>query len=128
MPKPALEFFPLESVDWAPVSPGVWERVLARDDDGVGLTRILRWDPGLDTSPLGPVAHDHVEKVLILRFDPRSHARCHIRSRRLRLRATGNAPRPVAERRGLRDVRSPICAASPTGGALLAKPLTLRQV
>jgi hypothetical protein len=46
MPKPALEFFPLGSVDWVAVSPGVWERVLARDDDGVGLTRILRWDPG----------------------------------------------------------------------------------
>jgi ChrR Cupin-like domain len=66
MPKPALEFFPVGSVEWAAVSPGVWERVLARDDDGVGLTRILRWNPGLDTSPLGPVAHDYVEEVLIL--------------------------------------------------------------
>jgi hypothetical protein len=66
MPKPALEFFAAESVDWAAVSPGVWERVLARDDDGVGLTRILRWDAGLDTSALGAVAHDYVEEVLIL--------------------------------------------------------------
>ncbi len=66
MPKPALEFFPVGSVEWAALSPGVWERVLARDDDGVGLTRILRWNPGLDTSPLGPVAHDYVEEVLIL--------------------------------------------------------------
>jgi len=66
MPKPALEFFALRSVEWAPVSTGVSERVLARDDDGVGLTRVLRWDAGLDTSPLGPVAHDYVEEVLIL--------------------------------------------------------------
>jgi hypothetical protein len=66
MPKPALEFFAVGSVDWAAVSPGVWERLLARDDDGIGLTRILRWDAGLDTSPLGPVAHDYVEEVLIL--------------------------------------------------------------
>ena len=66
MPKPALEFFPVGSVEWAALSPGVWERVLARDDDGVGLTRILRWNPGLDTSPLGPVAHDYIEEVLIL--------------------------------------------------------------
>jgi hypothetical protein len=66
MPKPALEFFSVESVDWVAVSPGVRERVLARDDDGVGLTRILRWDPGLDTSPLGPAVHDYVEEVLIL--------------------------------------------------------------
>ena len=66
MPKPALEFFALRSVEWAPVSTGVSERMLARDDDGVGLTRILRWDAGLDTSALGPVAHDYVEEVLIL--------------------------------------------------------------
>jgi ChrR Cupin-like domain len=66
MPKPALEFFPAASVEWVAVSPGVWERVLARDDDGVGLTRVLRWDPGLDTSPLGPAVHDYVEEVLIL--------------------------------------------------------------
>jgi hypothetical protein len=66
MPKPALEFFPVASVAWTAVSDGVWERVLARDDDGVGLTRILRWDRGLDTSPLGPAVHDYVEEVLIL--------------------------------------------------------------
>ena len=66
MPKPALEFFPAASAEWVAVSRGVWERVLARDDDGVGLTRLLRWDPGLDTSPLGPAVHDYVEEVLIL--------------------------------------------------------------
>jgi hypothetical protein len=66
MPKPTLEFFPVGSVEWAAVSRGVWERVLARDDDGVGLTRILRWDPGLDTSPFGPAVHDYHEEVLIL--------------------------------------------------------------
>lgn len=66
MPKPALEFFPAASVEWAAASPGVWERVLARDEDGVGLTRVLRWDPGLDTSPQGPAAHGYVEEVLIL--------------------------------------------------------------
>ena len=66
MPKPALEFFPATSVEWAAVSPGVWERVLARDEDGVGLTRVLRWDPGLDTSSEGPAVHGYVEEVLIL--------------------------------------------------------------
>src|SRR3954452_25381929 len=65
MPKPAPEFFPVGSVEWAAVSPGVWERVLSRDDDGVGLTRILRWDPALDTSPLAPPRTDYVEEVLI---------------------------------------------------------------
>jgi hypothetical protein len=68
MPKPALEFFPVESVAWAAVPglPGVSERVLARDVERGSLTRVLRWDPGVDTSPLGPAVHDYVEEVLIL--------------------------------------------------------------
>jgi ChrR Cupin-like domain len=68
MAKPALEFFPVESVAWVavPGPPGVWERVLAHDPHSGALTRILRWDPGVDTSPLGPAVHDYVEEVLIL--------------------------------------------------------------
>jgi hypothetical protein len=66
MPKPALEFFPVESVPWSEVSPGVSERVLARDPERGTLTRILRWEPGLDTSSAGPAVHDYVEEVLIL--------------------------------------------------------------
>jgi hypothetical protein len=68
MPKPALEFFLADSVVWKPVAglPGAFERVLARDSDGRLLTRILRWDPGVDTSPLGPAVHDYVEEVFIL--------------------------------------------------------------
>jgi hypothetical protein len=30
------------------------------------LTRLARWDPDLDTSAAGPVAHDYFEEVLIL--------------------------------------------------------------
>jgi ChrR Cupin-like domain len=68
MPKPALEFFDVGSVPWRPVpdQPGVFERVLARDEASGMLTRMLRWEPGVDTSPAGPVAHDHVEEVLIV--------------------------------------------------------------
>ena len=64
--KPALEFTPVAGVAWAEVGPGVSERVLARDPATGMLTRILRWAPGLDTSASGPVAHEHVEEVLIL--------------------------------------------------------------
>ena len=64
MPKPALEFFPVSSVAWTEVSPGVAERVLARDTDGVGLTRIVRWEPGFASSE--PAVHDYVEEVYIL--------------------------------------------------------------
>jgi hypothetical protein len=64
MPKPALEFFPVSRVEWAEVSPGVAERVLARDDDGVGLTRVLRWQAGFASTE--PAVHEYVEEVLIL--------------------------------------------------------------
>jgi hypothetical protein len=66
--KTELEFFDTESVPWAavPQRPGVSERILARDPDTGLLTRMVRWDPGLDTSSVGQVAHDHVEEVLIL--------------------------------------------------------------
>ena len=62
--KPELEFFASASVDWIEVSPGIAERVLARDGDM--LTRLLRWEPGLDTSAGGPAVHDYVEEVFIL--------------------------------------------------------------
>jgi hypothetical protein len=66
--KTELEFFDTEAVSWVPVPlrPGVSERVLARDQDAGLLTRMVRWDPGLDTSSAGQVAHDHVEEVFIL--------------------------------------------------------------
>lgn len=68
MGKTEQEFFDTESVPWIPVPerPGVSERVLARDPDRGLLTRLVRWDPGLDTSSAGPVAHQHFEEVLIL--------------------------------------------------------------
>jgi len=66
--KTRMEFFDTETVPWTPVTqrPGVSERVLARDPDRGLLTRIVRWEPGLDTSSAGPVAHDYFEEVLIL--------------------------------------------------------------
>jgi hypothetical protein len=66
--KDELEFFDTETVPWSPVPlrPGVSERVLARDPVRGLVTRIVRWDPGLDTSSAGSVAHDYFEEVLIL--------------------------------------------------------------
>jgi hypothetical protein len=66
--KTETEFFETESVPWSPVTsrPGVSERILARDPSRGLLTRIVRWEPGLDTSGAGPVAHDYFEEVLIL--------------------------------------------------------------
>jgi hypothetical protein len=66
--KTELEFFDTDTVPWTPVtqSPGVSERILARDPDHGLLTRMVRWDPGLDTSSAGPVAHEYFEEVLII--------------------------------------------------------------
>jgi hypothetical protein len=64
MPKPAIEFSPVGAIEWEPVSPGVWQRQLSRDSDGVGLTRVLRWDLGFVSTE--PAVHDYVEEVYIL--------------------------------------------------------------
>ena len=64
--KTELEFFDTESVPWVTVRPGVSERILARDPSSGLLTRMVRWEPGLDTSSAGAVAHDYFEEVLIL--------------------------------------------------------------
>jgi ChrR Cupin-like domain len=66
--KTESEFFDTEAVAWTPVTrhPGVSERILARDPESGLLTRMVRWEPGLDTSSAGPVTHDYFEEVLIL--------------------------------------------------------------
>jgi hypothetical protein len=68
MAKPELEFFDAETLPWVPIpgQPGAAERILAADQERGLLTRMLRWDPGLDTSATGPVTHEYVEEVLIL--------------------------------------------------------------
>lgn len=68
MAKPAIEFFDTETVPWSPVEGqlGVSERLLAHDPSSGQLTRVARWAPGVDTSPMGAVVHDYVEEVLIL--------------------------------------------------------------
>jgi hypothetical protein len=71
--KPELEFQPAETVDWTPVAgnvQGLHERILASSDLDRGVvTRILRFDPGTDTSANGTLAHDFWEEVYILEGD-----------------------------------------------------------
>jgi len=69
MPKPEYEFFDVTDVDWTPVPGGVeglTERILARDDRGGVASRILRFGPGTDTSPMGVLTHPFWEEVYIL--------------------------------------------------------------
>jgi ChrR Cupin-like domain len=68
MPKPELEFFDTGALPWrvAGGEPGVSERILAEDSATGLLTRLVRWDPGVNTSAAGPVSHDYFEEVLLL--------------------------------------------------------------
>jgi hypothetical protein len=68
VPKPELEFFDPNTLPWRCVAgePGVWERVLAEDPSTGLLTRLVRWDRGVNTPRTGPVAHAYFEEVLIL--------------------------------------------------------------
>lgn len=61
------EFFDPAELDWTPAigSPGVHEKVLSHGPGAI-LTRLARWDPGLDTSASGVIRHDYVEEVLLL--------------------------------------------------------------
>ena len=67
--KPEREFFPVTDVAWTPIDPrvpGMTERILARDEKAGVATRILRFAPGTDTTPLGTQEHAFWEEVYVL--------------------------------------------------------------
>lgn len=69
MAKPELEFFDPARIAWTPVpgaAHGLTEKVLAADDGAGVATRLLRWEPGSDTTPNGTQVHDFWEEVYIL--------------------------------------------------------------
>ena len=69
MAKPEFEFFPVDTVPFTPcagVVPELTERVIADDKEGGVASRILRFEPGTDTSPNGAQVHDFWEEVYII--------------------------------------------------------------
>lgn len=70
MQKPEREFFPVTDVPWTPalggLVPGLVERILAADPSSGVATRLLRFEPGTDTSPAGVQRHPFWEEVYIL--------------------------------------------------------------
>jgi hypothetical protein len=70
MPKAEREFFPVDQVKWTPAMggqvAGLFERILATDPQSGVATRMLRFDPGTNTSAAGPQIHDFWEEVYIL--------------------------------------------------------------
>ncbi len=69
MAKPELEFSDPARVAWTPVPGGVaglTESILAADPTARVATRLLKWEPGTDTTPNGTQEHAFWEEVYIL--------------------------------------------------------------
>ena len=70
MAKPEREFFAVDHLAWNPAQggliAGLYERVLATDSDTGVATRMLRFEPGTNTSAAGPQVHSFWEEVFIL--------------------------------------------------------------
>lgn len=69
MAKPEIEFTPVTGVEWTAIPGGVAgqsERILASDPANGIATRMLRFEPGTDTTALGVLRHDFWEEVYIV--------------------------------------------------------------
>jgi hypothetical protein len=73
MAKPEMEFHAPDHLPWTPVAgsavggaggPGVSEKVLSRDDETGDVTRLLRFEAGVQTTDT--ITHDFWEEVWIL--------------------------------------------------------------
>ena len=67
MPKPELEFFPVDNLPWTPVPgapPGHYQRILTEDPEKMFVTRMLKVDPGCASTET--FVHDFWEEVYIL--------------------------------------------------------------
>jgi hypothetical protein len=73
MPKPELEFFRPDHLPWEPVAAsstggaggrGIRQKILSRDAESGDVTRLLRFDPGVET--VETIAHEFWEEVWIL--------------------------------------------------------------
>jgi hypothetical protein len=69
MSKPEFEFFAVETVGFTPCEgavAGLTERILARSGTDGPATRILRFEPGTDTTANGVQVHDFWEEVYLV--------------------------------------------------------------
>lgn len=71
MPKTEREFFDPSSIPGAHVGgiKGLSEQILSRDPETGDYTRLLRFEPGTDTSRMGVQRHEFWEEVWILEGD-----------------------------------------------------------
>jgi len=71
MPKQEREFFNVDEIDWKAVKggsgaqgAGIWEKILSHDEKTGDYTRVLRFEPAVETSEV--LEHDFWEEVIIL--------------------------------------------------------------
>lgn len=67
MPKPELEFFPVDDLSWVPVEgapPGHYQKILTEDPENGFVTRLLKVDPGGASTET--FVHDFWEEVYIV--------------------------------------------------------------
>jgi hypothetical protein len=70
--KPELEFHEPDApwrVPQGNKADGIYERILSADREGRAYTRLLRFEPGADSTPNGPQVHDFWEEVFIVEGD-----------------------------------------------------------
>jgi hypothetical protein len=71
MDKPELEFR-LPAGQWRPAGgpvEGIWEQILSASADSSDYTRLLRFEPGTDSTPNGALTHEFWEEVYIVSGD-----------------------------------------------------------
>ncbi len=71
MAKPEHEFH-RPAAPWTAVSGlvrGIWTRTLADDPATGAYTGLLRYEPGVDTSPTGTRVHEYWEEIYLLEGD-----------------------------------------------------------
>ncbi|MGI9613929.1 MAG: cupin domain-containing protein [Acidimicrobiales bacterium] len=71
MQKPELEF-QIPDGDWQPAGgpvAGIWEQILSASADSPDYTRVLRFEPGTDSTANGPLTHEFWEEVYIVSGD-----------------------------------------------------------
>jgi len=68
LPKPEFEFFDPTSLPADSVGgiKGLSEKILSRDPETGDYTRMLHFEPGTDTTPMGVQRHDFWEEVWIV--------------------------------------------------------------
>jgi hypothetical protein len=69
MAKPELEFHEPAAAWRSTATAGQAEQILAEDPLGGTCTRLLRFDPGCDTSASGTLTHDYWEEIYFISGD-----------------------------------------------------------